>query len=126
MRMLSTVLCIAGAVLVGSTSAVAGDKLSGPEIKELLSDKTTYGKHAFKDIESFGYWRADGTFTGKRNSGTWEIKGDKFCRSLASNGKTSCREIQDNGDGTYSHFLAKNGKHIWTWTKIVEGNAEEF
>lgn len=118
-------LTTAAVFLLGIGKALAAETLSGPQIALLISDKTTYGEHAFKDRKGFGYWRPDGTYVNARGAGTWELKGNMFCRTHSSDNKTSCREIRDNGDGTYAHIL-KNGKHVWTWTNIAEGNAENL
>jgi len=120
---------IAIVALLSFGAALAGEKLSGPQIATLISDKTTYGEHAFRDREGYGYWRSDGTFVNPRGEGTWEIEGDEFCRTHSSDNRRSCRDILDNGDGTYSHILknGKNaGKHVWTWIKIAEGNPENL
>lgn len=129
-------LMLVPALLLGSTTAVAGDRMSGDQLRALLTDATTYGQHARKsNITAHAYRRDDGTFVGAHSkkgarSGTWNVVGNEYCRHPKGE-KNGCREVFDNGDGTYSLYKKagspmKPSRHVWNWVKVVPGNPENL
>ena len=113
-------------------SAGAGERMNGDQLRELLSDVTTYGKHAFKDLSGNTYRRADGTFVGRHSkkgarSGTWTVVGDEYYRHPKGE-ENGCRTVFNNGDGSYDLHRKKGGslKHVWTWGRVVPGNPENL
>lgn len=118
------------------TVAQAEERLYGEQIRALISGKTTYGKHAFKDNEGYVYRKDDGTFVAFRTArnelrrGTWSVRNDMFCRQPEGE-DNRCREVYDQGDGTYRLYvqpknLTKPRKHVWTINKIADGNPENL
>lgn len=126
----------AAAALLGLSvsSASAGEWLTGDQIEALISGNTTYGKHEKKDFNAYSYNRPDGTFVGWSSKwgptkGTWRVKGNRICRHREGGKRENCHDVRDNGDGTYNRYkqpknLTKPRVHIFTWTKVAEGNAE--
>ena len=108
-------------------SAIAGNALTGDEIKALFADKTydiekvdvTKNKHLS------AFTSADGTrivyvpWKNKHSKRRWWVEGNKQCSSHPKRGN-SCREIIDAGDGTY-HSL-ENGNHRSTLSNFRDGN----
>lgn len=117
------------------SAAAAETRLNGDQISVLIKGNTTYGKHTRKDSHGYAYWRPDGSYAGWNSdrgatAGSWRVADDKFCRTPQGESE-GCREIYDRGDGTYAHKVEPKNvmgprQHIWTWTKIVEGNAENL
>ena len=135
MRDTKRVVCTTLALGLLSSVAVARDRLSGEQIKALVSGNTTYGKSEQKRQQGHGFHREDGAFFGWNSNdgaqnGTWWTSGDKYCRKIEGKGEF-CNEIRDNGDGTYTRFvqpknLAMPMKPVATWLKIVPGNPENL
>jgi hypothetical protein len=129
-------LLAATAFAAAAVSGVhAEERLNNEQIKSLFSGKTTYGQHAFKDNSGYMYRKEDGTFVAYRKTrgkvtGTWSVKDNMFCRK--PDGRDfGCREVYDQGDGTFRFYvqpknLIKPRKHVWTITKIVDGNPENL
>ena len=134
-RTLVSVAAVAGLGLLAAT-AQAGAKMSGEQIKALVSGNTTFGKHEIKNRDSYAYNREDGTYVGWSSKwgdmkGTWWVDGDRFCRNREGGKGDFCTTVKDNGDGTYNRY--RKGKnalrgdiHILTWTKIEPGNPKEL
>lgn len=106
------------------------------QIRQLISDHTTYGKsETKKGRHSHSFWRADGTVVGWNSEegarkGTWRVTSNMICRQDEGD-KERCNEVYDNGDGTYGRYvqpknLAFPRKHVATWIKVVPGNAENL
>lgn len=118
------------------TVAQAKERLDGEQIRALISGKTSYGEHAFKDNGGHVFRKDDGTFVAYRKAsaelrrGAWSVQNDRYCRQPEGE-KNACREVYDQGDGTYRLYvqpknLMKPRKHVWTITKIADGNPENL
>jgi len=110
----------------------AGGYMSADEVKALVTGKTTIGHHAFKDSDGAGYFDASGKTYGKnRGLGTWRVKSDgAHCIKNDGSKKERCRYIKKDGD-VYKRYVVKGDvmkshKHVWTWTKIEDGNTQNF
>jgi len=99
MRCLHTLL-IALMAGVAVPALAAPVKLSGPEIKALLSGNTVHGTWAGR--EYWSYFADDGWTTylpagGKPSNGRWAANTDQYCSTWASSG-TSCYDIYRDGE----------------------------
>lgn len=116
----------------GSQSGVPEGAMSKEELVSSFSGKTVYGKHAFKSKKGITWHSPDGKavsrYAGEGTlKGKWWVskKNGKFC--LERGGKKRCQWVVKQSDGTYFKYKqTKQGalKHIWTYTKVVDGNAE--
>lgn len=86
----------AAGVLLAWGAARAGDKLSGDEIRAIVSDNTVQGT-----MEGTGtyteFYQGDGTIKADGYTGIWEIEGDKMCFQYGSDPK-ACWEAAKDGD----------------------------
>lgn len=98
----------AAALCAVSLSATAEAPLNGKEIRTLYSDtKVTAVTPRGQDY--VGRYYANGTMEGSvadgkyTDKGTWEVDGDRFCRTWTewANGSRSCFQIIALGGGEY-------------------------
>lgn len=94
--------CASLIILLLSTGAALAEpvKLSGPEIKALLSGNTVHGDWA--GSEYWSYFGPDGWTTylskgGKPADGRWGVSSTQYC-STWDPGGTSCYDIYRDGD----------------------------
>ncbi|WP_420567639.1 lipocalin-like domain-containing protein [Thalassovita sp.] len=80
---------------------------TGKELKAALSGKTIVHVKNKQTIKI----NADGTIQGKGLSGSWKIKGNKWCRTLTEPKKfagTECQKV--DLEGNTATFHSKNGR----------------
>jgi len=97
--------------------AAAQERLSGPEIRRLVSGRSASWTTPDGYKGSITY-NPNGTLsastrilgTDQRLSGTWEIRGDRFCRSIALDlVRTRCQTVQRVSAGTF-RFYNEDGR----------------
>jgi hypothetical protein len=111
--------CLGSLFAIAQVQAVyASKKMSGDEIKALLTNKTVSVALVGKNIKWRQYFGPDGK-SNRDNGETseWSVEGDKHCNTAAM---LKCAAVVDNGDGTYSR-MKPNGEATVKWTNIVEG-----
>ncbi len=116
-------LFILASLLIIPMYAVAGEKLTGDEIKSTFEGNTYSWKHAKRSDSGKEYLDPSGKTTGVKNGksreGSWSVKGNQIC---LKNVKSSvCRDVERAGDGKF--YLVKNGnKRVSNITKVEPGN----
>jgi hypothetical protein len=114
-------LALAAAGLVPMAQAQA--PLEGPAIRSLVSGKSASWVSAEGRSGVITYNR-DGTIAAKARvmgmnfavSGTWEVKGNRFCRTIRMDSPpTKCQTVVPAGGKTY-RFIGENGKLATTTT----------
>ena len=119
---------VAAAIAAGVAVMVAGEAasaqgLSGPEIRRLVTGRSASW------VNSSGYtgtitYRPNGTIQAKANvfgtsmnvSGSWQVRGDRFCRAMSMGPSgTSCQQVVRAGGQTY-RFLNEDGSLATTTT----------
>jgi hypothetical protein len=113
-------LSAALSVLVLPLAALAGDALSGDQIRSLLSGNTVQGSMEATGVYT-EFYAADGTIKGKDYSGVWSIDGNNMCFQYGSD-PAACWEVAKEGDQIQ---WVKDGKVDGTGT-IVMGNPNNF
>ena len=118
--------------LIGS--ALAAD-LTGAEIKEFLSGKTTYLETTAASAsgtpgQGVIYWAEDGTAlyktpAGGMMHGNWEIKGNTNCTVWKERPGTGCTRYDKTGD-TVTVIDATSGQVRAKIVKTAPGNAEKL
>jgi len=113
-------LCAAAVAVVPWAHAVAGDKLSGEQIRAMVADNTVQGT-----MEGTGayaeFYQGDGTIKGEGYTGIWAIEGDAMCFQYGSDPK-SCWEVVKDGDLIQ---WIKEGQVEGTGT-VAPGNPNKF
>ena len=120
-------LIIAITLSLMSFSSIAGEKLTGDQIKSLFSDKThdiekvdvDKNKHLSAFTSSDGKRIVYIPWKDKQSKRKWWVEGNKFCSSHPKK-DDFCLEIVDAGNGVY-HSL-ENGKHRSTLSNFKDGN----
>ena len=116
-------------MILGGSSAFAGDELSNVETTMLFSGKTIEGINVNKGYSFKAYFDPGGTIRAKyavgKRQGKWRIdnKGRK-CIKWEGRDKEMCNFIV-NDEGVYKEIkVKKNGKrkHIVTFEKFTDGN----
>jgi hypothetical protein len=116
-------------MVLGGSSAFAGDELSTAEATMLFSGKTVEGINVNKGYSFKAYFDPGGTIRAKyavgARQGRWRIdnKGRK-CVKWEDRDKEQCNIIVDD-EGVYKEIkVKKNGKrkHIVTFKKFTDGN----
>jgi len=100
---------VAAAVALASPAALAGEMLTGDEIRETVADHTISGTM----LETGPYaefYQADGTILGEGYTGAWTIEGDTMC--FAYGGEPS---------GCW-HVGMSDGTVQWYWDGEVLGD----
>src|SRR5262245_22157695 len=113
-------LSAALAVLALPLAALAGDPLTGDQIRTLLSGNTVQGSMEATGVYT-EFYAADGTIKGKDYSGAWNIDGDNMCFQYGSD-PAACWQVAKEGDQIQ---WVKDGKIDGTGT-IVMGNPNNF
>jgi hypothetical protein len=122
-RSLTALSLLAIAVAFAHPAAAERLKLSGSEIKELLSDKTAYGYRG--DMAYSVYFAPDGTMIeqqkdGKRRIGHWVAKQTQHCVTW-QDGTENCMSVYrdrqqviwvDPATGSMNLAQIKNGKNL--------------
>ena len=120
---------VACLIVLGGSSAFAGDELSTAKATMLFSGKTVEGINVNKGYSFKAYFDPDGTIRAKyavgERQGKWRIdnKGRK-CVKWEDSDKEQCNIIVDD-EGVYKEIkVKKNGKrkHIVTFKKFTDGN----
>jgi hypothetical protein len=119
-------------ILVGAVSnPVSAEYLSAEEVKSLFTNRTSSGHHAFKNEQGSRYFDESGKSSGTTGTGTWRVnKEGMLCVSNDGNSNERCRHISKSGDKYKKYKIRKNvmkgHKHVWTYTKIEDGNPRNF
>ncbi|MFM9842739.1 MAG: hypothetical protein ACKVOI_07195 [Dongiaceae bacterium] len=113
-------LSAALSALVLPLAALAGDALSGDQIRTLVSGNTVQGSMEATGIYT-EFYAADGTIKGKDYAGVWSIDGDNMCFQYGSD-PAACWQVAKEGDQVQ---WVKDGKIDGTGT-IVMGNPNNF
>jgi hypothetical protein len=122
-RSLTALSLLAIAVAFAHPAAAERLKLSGSEIKQLLSDKTAYGYRG--DMAYSVYFAPDGTMIeqqkdGKRRIGHWVAKQTQHCVTW-QDGSENCMSVYrdrqqviwvDPATGSMNLAQIKNGKNL--------------
>lgn len=113
--------CCAAVVLAMSWyPAAAGDKLSGEQIRVVVTDNTVQG--TMEDTGAYAeFYQGDGTIKGDGYTGIWAIEGDAMCFQYGSDPK-SCWEAAKDGDIIQ---WIKEGQVNGTGT-VTPGNPNNF
>jgi hypothetical protein len=122
-------IIVACLMVLGGSSAFAGDELSTEEATMLFSGKTVEGINVNKGYSFKAYFDPDGTIRAEyavgERQGKWRIdnKGRK-CVKWEDKDKENCNIIV-NDEGVYKEIkVKKNGKrkHTATFKKFTDGN----
>lgn len=85
-------------------------RLKGEEIREALSQRSlVYGDG---DVQEFG---ADGSTVyedGKRSTGRWSIRGDRYCSLWPPSDAWACYRVHRHARGLDLLFTAANGERV--------------
>jgi hypothetical protein len=122
-RSFAALALMAAAAAFTQPAAAERLKLSGSEIKQLLSDKTAYGYHG--DMAYSVYFAPDGTMVeqqkdGKRRIGHWVAKQTEHCVTW-QDGSENCMAVYrdrqqiiwvDPITGSMNLAQLKNGKNL--------------
>ena len=111
-------------ILTIPVSSIAGENLTGDEIKSTFDGNTYHWKHAKRTDTGKTYLDASGKTMGVKNGktreGNWSIKGNQIC--LKSAKSSVCRDVEKAGNGQY--YLVKDGnKRVVNITKVEPGKA---
>lgn len=106
-------------------AALAGDALSGDQIRSLLSGNTVQGSMEATGVYT-EFYAADGTIKGKDSAGkvytgVWSIDGDNMCFQYGSD-PADCWQVAKDGDQIQ---WVIDGKVDGTGT-IIMGNPNSF
>jgi len=102
---------------LAGTPASAGDRLSGEEIKRLVTGRVGSWTTADGRYSGTTLHRPSGILSSKVKlfgqmkdiPGTWEVKGDRFCRSVPMDlVRTRCQSVVRSGNSY--QFINENGK----------------
>ena len=107
---MKTILMAAGFALAMTGSASAGEtQLTGPQIREALSDHTYRSADKGKDAEQI--FQASGTTyyteNGSQSQGRWEVRGDTYCSNWPPSEAWSCYMVVV--DGEVLSFVSASG-----------------
>ena len=83
-----------------ATAQAAELKLSGPEIQNVLTDKTLFGTDHNQPAEQI-FQKSGATFYssgGSQSQGAWKIEGDKYCSQWPPNQAWPCYDVTKDGD----------------------------
>lgn len=103
--------------------SLAESRLSGEQIKALLSGNTVEGKYIKWKTTHKMYFEATGKLRridslNNKEKGRWEINNsDELCVSVR---KTRCNQVMKRDDGGYNVY--RHGTLKFTFDKIVPGN----
>jgi hypothetical protein len=127
-----TIAAAASLCLIGP--AMAAD-MTGAEIKDFLSGKTTYSETTAASVsgvagQSALYYAPDGTVLNKTPKGViwhgaWTIKDNTLCNDWKEAPNTPCRRFDKQGD-TVTVRNTENGQVVARIVKTAPGNAENL
>ena len=126
MKTLNIIVCtVLVSGLLGMSQVALAEKrlLTADEVTALVSGKTAWLQHAFKDKKLVVYYSPDGTWKSKRldknktDKGKWSV--DKEGR-LCMNKWKNCRRIYDVGGAVKDH--QGSNEHNMTYTKFEDGD----
>jgi hypothetical protein len=121
-----------GSIMLIGTAAAAD--LTGPELKTLLSGKSTYLENTATSRGGVGqgviYYAADGasmykTAKGDVYHGQWTIKGNTVCNTWKEVPPSPCSRYTKEGD-TITVINADTGQVRAKVIKIADGNPEKI
>lgn len=120
--MKTTVLALAGLILV-SASSQAAETLDAGAVRSLITDKTVTGVRVSDGVTLKNYFSPDGKVyrleNGQVAEGTWKVEDDgRQCVDGIAGG---CARIVSNGDGTYDRNHAISGKTLLKWNGFANG-----
>lgn len=101
---------MAGLFLAAVSPSAADDKLTGPEIRAVLTDTTVY-QYRSASRPWRQYFAADGATPyygsdGPASQGRWQVRGDQYCSLWPPSTAWSCYDVTTR---------VENGKTIITW-----------
>jgi hypothetical protein len=109
-----------GAILLLPMSAVAGEMLTGEQIRALVAGNTVQG--AMEATGGFTeFYAEDGTIKGDGYAGVWSIEGDNMCFQYGSD-PAGCWSVAKEGDQVQ---WLKDGKIDGTGT-VLSGNPNNY
>jgi hypothetical protein len=127
-----TITAAASFCLIGPAMAA---EMTGAEIKDFLSGKTTYSEVTAASAsgvagQSVLYYAQDGTVLFKTSKGpiwhgTWTIKGNTLCNDWKEAPNTPCRKFDKQGDAV-TVTNSENGQVVAKIVKTAPGNAENL
>ena len=120
-------LVVAMTLSLTSFSSIAGEKLTGDQIKSLFSDKTydIEKVDVDKNKQLSAFTSSDGKrvvyvpWKDKYSKRRWWVEGNEICSSHPKR-DDYCREIEDVGNGVY--YSLEKGKHRSTVSNFIDGN----
>ena len=102
-RMICAAIMVGAAGLAGSSGPAAAERLTGKQIKALLSGKTIvyWGKVSGTTRFTRGGSATYRFSSGKSETGRWWVSGNKYCSQYRKlrKGKASCTSITAIGGG---------------------------
>lgn len=112
--------------------AWAGQVLSGDEIRDLVTDKTTGCLKEKDQSTCTTYFSPEGVMkrrmhdTGARKDARWFVDdADRLCILWPKRTKALCLVVTENEDGTYALTKrTEDGKHVSSITEFGDGNTE--
>jgi hypothetical protein len=132
MNLIQRAAIVAGGILLAGSASAAD--LTGAQIKELISGKSSYLESTATSTGGAGqavlYYAADGTAlykTGKGNilHGSWVIKGNLLCITWKEVPNNACSKFDKTGD-TISVINSETGQVRGKIQKLVAGNPEKI
>ena len=127
-----TIAAAASFCLIGPAMAA---EMTGAELKDFLSGKTTYSEATAASAsgaagQSVLYFAPDGTVLYKTPKGaiwhgTWTIKGNTVCNVWKEATNTPCRKYDKQGDAV-TVLNSENGQVVSKIIKTAPGNAENL
>ena len=134
MRFMKHRTIVAAALICLIGPAIAAE-MTGSEIKDFLSGKTTYSEATAASAsgvagQSILYYAPDGTVLYKTPKGAiwhgaWTIKGNTLCNDWKEAPNTPCRKFDKQGD-TVTVTNSENGQAVAKIVKTALGNAENL
>lgn len=112
-------------------AGTAAERLSGNELKALITGNTVEGK-SMKGVRSKTFFSPDGAVHSERDGesyqGKWWVDEDgRRCRQWDGDSAVSCRVILKGDKGNYRVMkdfrnVMRGMKQTGTWERILEGN----
>ena len=109
------------ACFMTTVGALAGNALSGDEIKAMMADTTVEGK--MNDGSAYSeFYQADGKIKAKDYAGKWSVESDSMCFDYTTQPGKMCYQIGRNATGI---DWIKDGKVEGTGT-VSKGNIRNY
>jgi len=115
--------------LLFSGALYSAEPMSADEVKNLLTNNTTYCKNLQKNKEFTNFYRDDGTVVklssaGKKKLGKWRVSDNgRHCVDWGEEDGECCHPVFDLGNGTYRKLEEGEPK---TEFRVIEGNPESL